>query len=371
MSTLRLLISMLAGSAALVAWSSAVPAPAPLDDACADKQVPITWPLGATGFEPQLLYNSHGQFLKLSDTVAAYVHRGIDIAACVGDVVFAAEAGTVVYEQYTWGDDQNLVVIADSDGTGVGWKYQHLADLYVKKGDTVLRDQAIGTVARFGGWAGFDHVHFQRVSDTSSGAWTSWTDGGNPLLPLAATSDPSEPEVFEMDTTGGMEFFKVYDVGTDTERAPTDMLGAPVDVACNLSDLFEGSGAPICSYRLCGTDISNTVMPMKVSFSVFRVESIPDGADGERTVVEEVFTNVIDLGASISAPSDFAKIMYRTDDSVGTYSERQFVVNVNRCPTTGDGTLELTSTGNYILQVVAQDTAGNVDVRNLSFELSP
>jgi hypothetical protein len=331
--------------------------------------VPVTWPLGPTGFEPRMLYDSHGQFLKFGST--AYVHRGIDLAACTGDIAYASEAGRVVYVQYTLGDDANLVVVADADEADVGWQYMHLSEVFVEKGETVLRDQALGSVARYKAYAGYDHLHFQRMQPgTTSGDWTpSHADAGNPLLWLAARSDASAPEIQPIEVASAApQYFAIYDDGSSTPRAPTAIAGISVDVVGNLLELFPGSGPPSCPRGACGSPVASGIMPMRLSFSVFRTKIVPGTEAGVRTIVEQVYNNVIDFGQPIANDIVFAKNIYR-DGSVGTYSERSFLVDLTHCPTTGVGSFKLDGGDTYMLQLVAEDASGNVAVRELAFDL--
>ena len=361
-TSIALLTTLVAGS-----WAFA-PGPTPADDTCTDGQVPATWPLGP-GFEPQLLYDSHGQYLNFSGK--PYVHSGIDIAACIGDIAYACEAGRVVYVQYTLGDDANLVVVADSDEVDRGWQYMHLSEVFVKRGDAVLRDQAVGSVARYKAHAGFDHLHLQRMQPgTTSGNWTpSHADAGNPLLLLAARSDTSAPEIQPIDASAAeVDYFSVYADGGTSARAPESIAGIAADVVGNVLELFPGSGPPSCGSTICDKPVATQIMPLRLSFSVFRTEDLPSGAAGVRTIVAEVYNNVIDLGQPILDATAFAENIYR-DGSVGTYSDRSFLVDLTHCPTTGVGSFTLNSSGSYLMQLVAEDASGNVAVRELAFEL--
>jgi murein DD-endopeptidase MepM/ murein hydrolase activator NlpD len=88
-----------------------------------------------------------------------YGHNGIDLSSVIGEPVYAADAGIVVFAGWNdWGYG-NLVAI--NHGTG-GWTtlYGHLNSVSVGCGQTVSRGTPIGSVGSTGNSSG-PHLHFE------------------------------------------------------------------------------------------------------------------------------------------------------------------------------------------------------------------
>ncbi len=89
-------------------------------------------------------------------------HRGIDIAGKMGNAIFAADSGVVVYAGWNdWGYG-NVVVIDH----GNGWQtlYAHLSTLNVACGSYVYQGDAIAGMGSTGNSSG-PHLHFEMLSD--------------------------------------------------------------------------------------------------------------------------------------------------------------------------------------------------------------
>lgn len=89
-------------------------------------------------------------------------HRGIDIAGNLGQAIFAADAGVVVYAGWNdWGYG-NVVVIDH----GNGWQtlYGHMSAYNVACGASVTQGQVIGAIGSTGNSSG-PHLHFEIRSD--------------------------------------------------------------------------------------------------------------------------------------------------------------------------------------------------------------
>lgn len=89
-------------------------------------------------------------------------HLGIDIAAGVGDRVWAADAGVVVYSGWSNGGYGNLVMI--DHGTGWQTLYGHLNAVAVGCGESVAQGETIGFAGSTGNSTG-PHLHFETRSD--------------------------------------------------------------------------------------------------------------------------------------------------------------------------------------------------------------
>jgi murein DD-endopeptidase MepM/ murein hydrolase activator NlpD len=86
------------------------------------------------------------------------IHWGIDIAGNLGEPVFAADAGVIVYagwNQYGFG---NMIMI--DHGTGFQTLYGHLSDIAVGCGQSVGQGQEIGAFGSTGRSSG-PHLHFE------------------------------------------------------------------------------------------------------------------------------------------------------------------------------------------------------------------
>ncbi len=90
------------------------------------------------------------------------LHRAIDIATRHGDVVMAADAGTVVYAEWGWAGYGNLVVV--DHGNGFRSYYGHLYGFYVDVGEQVERGQPLGALGNTGLSTG-PHLHFEIRQD--------------------------------------------------------------------------------------------------------------------------------------------------------------------------------------------------------------
>ena len=89
-------------------------------------------------------------------------HRGIDVAGKMGNAIFAADSGVVVYAGWNdWGYG-NVVVIDH----GNGWQtlYAHLSTLNVACGSYVYQGDAIAGMGSTGNSSG-PHLHFEMLSD--------------------------------------------------------------------------------------------------------------------------------------------------------------------------------------------------------------
>jgi murein DD-endopeptidase MepM/ murein hydrolase activator NlpD len=86
-------------------------------------------------------------------------HNGIDLSSVIGEPVYAADSGVVVFAGWNdWGYG-NLVAI--NHGTG-GWTtlYAHMNSVTIGCGQTVSRGTQVGTVGSTGNSSG-PHLHFE------------------------------------------------------------------------------------------------------------------------------------------------------------------------------------------------------------------
>ncbi len=104
-------------------------------------------------------------------------HDGLDIRARMGDPIYAASAGRVLFSGWRSGYGQTIVL--DHRG-GVTSLYAHASALYVAQGEVVARGQVIGAVGATGNATG-PHLHFEI-------RWAGRPLDPVPLLPLLRRS---------------------------------------------------------------------------------------------------------------------------------------------------------------------------------------
>ena len=85
-------------------------------------------------------------------------HKGIDLASRTGNKIKSPAKGKVVKVRYSNKGYGNLVEI--DHGNGFVTKYAHLHKIYVKKGDMLNVDDAIGEVGSTGRSTG-PHLHYE------------------------------------------------------------------------------------------------------------------------------------------------------------------------------------------------------------------
>ena len=136
-----------------------------------------TWPVEGEVITP---YRYGG------DPFAAGQHRGIDIAAPVGEAVRAATAGTVTFAG-TAGDSGLTVAVRTADGR-FDTSYLHLDALGVSEGEDVPEGAELGTAGTTGSRSAVaPHVHF---GVRASGDDHAYRD---PMRFLAAPGGPAPP----------------------------------------------------------------------------------------------------------------------------------------------------------------------------------
>jgi len=85
-------------------------------------------------------------------------HLAIDIAASIGDPIFASDSGVIVFAGWAAGGYGNIIMI--DHGNGYQTVYAHLNDVYVGCGQSVNQGRVIGAAGSTGNSTG-PHLHFE------------------------------------------------------------------------------------------------------------------------------------------------------------------------------------------------------------------
>jgi murein DD-endopeptidase MepM/ murein hydrolase activator NlpD len=103
-------------------------------------------------------------------------HPGLDFAGRLGDPIYAADSGTVIYAGYSLGANGAPIgygqyVVIDH-GNGYQTLYAHASQLFVRCGQQVTRGAQIAAVGSVGKSTG-PHLHFElRLGGTALNPWT-------------------------------------------------------------------------------------------------------------------------------------------------------------------------------------------------------
>lgn len=186
MRFLRATITLLAAAAIVLAiWQRLAPSleslperavkAKPLDPAfhrLTPKEI-ATLPLAARFDHP--LGSEHGALTYNAQPFRITRHLGDDLNGIggqnsdLGDPVYAAGAGRVVFARDVGGGWGKMVILAhrvpDAEAGGPGWRvwqtvYAHLDEIQVRQGESVPRGRQIGTVGT-GGGRYLAHLHFE------------------------------------------------------------------------------------------------------------------------------------------------------------------------------------------------------------------
>ncbi len=116
---------------------------------------PVTGGAIGTG---TFVYPTDRHYLSGFDYSTKTNHLGIDLAANLGDNIYAADGGVVVYagaNSYGYG---NMIMV--DHGTGFQTLYAHLSSIFVQCGNNVTQGEVIGAAGATGHASG-PHLHFE------------------------------------------------------------------------------------------------------------------------------------------------------------------------------------------------------------------
>ncbi len=323
---------------------------------------PLAWPLGPDGSIARALFSTHGQLWQWSygGSSGTYVHQGIDISACAREPVFAVEEGTVVFSNFrdpTVAKEYMELIVSRGSDLSRGIRYLHLGATTVTIGDTVARDQLLGTVANWLAPCSYDHLHLQvvRVNDSTWNPGDPWpasaaADDANPLSVFDPAADKQPPYCHQVPSSITTHLTDVlfFRDGTDTELDPGALSGS-IDVVASMHDLcFDGTAA---SSSGCSETSSKEVAPLSVSMTI--TDTTPGGSGASPPAFAPVL-----FAEAISAESieHLAKFRYHAS-SVASYGERDLRFTLTSSDSSGDAWTP--PPGTYEIEIVAKDRGGN------------
>lgn len=316
---------------------------------------PVGWPIGPTN-AAHPLGNGWGEYQWYGGD--PYLHPGVDVMALTdtGVAVYAVAHGWVKAWLTTSGTWHWRLAIADS-GLGFsdscdGWLYAHIDANrpHLAVGDEVWPGDWIGYLVP---WpvAGFDHLHFARISDAGSvwgNAGADWVFQDSPLNHLSPVGDTTVPVIEPALASSKFAYCR----DNASLYLPAGNLTGDVDIVARIHDRF---GLPIPAY------------PEWEKLNPCRVEYAVHGpGDSVPRIASFLFSHFLpysDLGV-VSA-------VFKQDDSCvtyGDYDDRQYYYIVTN--TDGDTTLEAADAagcwrttelpdGHYWVVIYAADQSGN------------
>lgn len=115
------------------------------------------------------VYPTDRHYLSGFDYTPRTNHLGIDLAANLGDNIYAADGGVVVYAGWNSYGYGNMIMV--DHGTGFQTLYAHLSQIFVECGFNVTQGQTIGAAGETGHASG-PHLHFEvRTTSTVINPW--------------------------------------------------------------------------------------------------------------------------------------------------------------------------------------------------------
>jgi murein DD-endopeptidase MepM/ murein hydrolase activator NlpD len=122
---------------------------------------------GAVGYG-SYVFPTNKRYLSGFDYSPSANHFGIDLAGNLGEAVYAADAGVIVYAGWNDYGYGNMIMV--DHGNGFQSLYAHLSALNVGCGQSVGQGEVIGAVGSTGRSSG-PHLHFELMAGTKVNPW--------------------------------------------------------------------------------------------------------------------------------------------------------------------------------------------------------
>ncbi len=122
---------------------------------------------GAVGYGTYV-YPTNKHYLSGFDYSEKTNHRGIDLAGSLGEGVYAADAGVIVYSGWNNYGYGNMIMV--DHGNGFQSLYAHLSELYRGCGQSVGQGEGIGAIGSTGSSSG-PHLHFELMAGIKVNPW--------------------------------------------------------------------------------------------------------------------------------------------------------------------------------------------------------
>jgi len=123
---------------------------------------------GAVGYGAYV-YPTNKHYLSGFDYSPQTNHFGIDLAGNLGEAVYAADAGVIVYAGWNDYGYGNMIMI--DHGNGFQSLYAHLSALNVGCGQSVGQGEVIGAIGSTGHSSG-PHLHFELMAGAKVNPWS-------------------------------------------------------------------------------------------------------------------------------------------------------------------------------------------------------
>ena len=322
--------------------------PPPDHQANAQERGLVPWPLAPNSQHP--IGNTYGEYQNYGGS--PYLHPGIDVLGNNYQPVYAVADGVVkavltTSAQYHW----RVAIGGPGNGTTSGHLYAHLqqSSIAVDVGDTVVKGQYLGDLVP---WptSSFTHCHFSSIEDSGNQWLGDWLCPDNVHADLEHCLETSAP-VFE--NARGNELFAFCRNETSTYRNSNDLRGK-VDIIVHVGDRLDSNWT-------CG-------------IQTLRYSIYPSGNPGAPIVDNKLsfkFDMSLDTYGSSVIDAFLVDLIYKEDSTCNTngdYNSREFFY----VATNSDGdqiynaadqneswNTANVANGDYVVEVVARDVAGN------------
>jgi len=315
----------------------------------------IPWPLAPNSQHP--IGNTYGEYQNYGGS--PYLHPGIDVLGNNNQPVYAVAAGKVkavltTSGQYHW----RVAIGGQGSGTTTGYLYAHMvqSSITVSVGDTVTKGQYLGNLVA---WptSGFTHCHFARLEDSGNQWYGDWLCPDNPHVDLENRSETTAP-VFENAVNN--QLFAFCRNQTSTYRDPNNLFNK-VDIIVHIGDRLNSNW---------------TCAVQTLRYSIYPVGNPNAPVVDNKLAVN--FDMALDTYGSSTIDAFLVDLLYKEDSTCNTngdYNSREFfhiITNsdgdqiYNAADEAESWNTSLVPNGDYVVEVVAKDAAGNRSVGRMT-----